>query len=50
MVIVDNAVKELTEVELLDMYLKHEIDCIMGFNEYKEKVKRLGVKVIEIKG
>ena len=35
-----------TEEELIDLYLKREIDCIMDFNEYKMQMIKSGCVII----
>jgi hypothetical protein len=36
MKIVDNIIVEATEAELMEYYLKHELDNLISFKEYRE--------------
>lgn len=36
---------EATESELLDYYLKRELDTVMSFADYKRRMKDAGVKI-----
>ena len=49
MKIENNMIVEATETELFCEWLKREFDDIMSFTQYKESMKRTGVKIIENK-
>lgn len=47
MKIENGKIVELTEDELFDLYLKREMNDVMGFNEYKTQMKNTGCIVID---
>lgn len=45
MKIVDNIIVEATEAELMEYYLRHELDNLISFKEYRETMIEAGTVI-----
>jgi hypothetical protein len=48
MKIVNNLIIEATKAELMEYYLRHELDILISFKEYKETMIEAGTIIKEV--
>ena len=47
MVIKDDKIIEITKAELFSLYLDRNMDDVMDFNEYRDRMEKAGCVVLE---